>query len=235
MGQRVGSPAADPAEIVRGLLRVALFCFPGGKDLLRGLQEGIAAPGGGSGRLPEMVSQADRIAQGIHFVFAFPDPRPGLLRPAGVIQVGPAVIGLPVERVGIRIQDNVAELPFQQSQDCLGNLPVFPGMGYIMVYLGGGIPEPHGGNISRHQEHRAVRPLQGGIPGAAKTGAVHLRQFVPSKGCQPVKNRLCRFLQPIHDAVLRFFFYLTRLLRAFPDDFRKLVSRSQKWSREGRK
>ena len=214
--QRIGRRTPAPFKIIGRLLHVPLFRLPDMQDRFSRVPERFIAPVRIPCFLPEAICQTDGIAQGIHLIFVLPDPGLLIPAPAGPVRIPMSAVSLPVESIRIRIQNDILKLPLQQSPDNLRYFgPVF-GIRQIMVYLSGGIPQPHGRNISGDQKYGAFRPLKGRIPGAAEALPVHMSQLLPALAAQHFVNRRCRLCHPIHSAFPFLVYYFTEKRISLP-------------------
>ena len=140
---------------------------------------------GVSGCFPVLVGEADGIAVGIDFPFAFEHVGIGLGKIAGAGGAN----GLYIEGIGVRVYADALELAADDAGNHAGEGRVFVSQGYIGPYLCAGIPEPHGRNVTG--EHVGIRisvfvfhGMHGGIQRIGEAVDEHLAQFgVREKRC----------------------------------------------------
>lgn len=81
-------------------------------------------------------------------------PRAGEV--GAVVRIPGGPVRLLVEGVGVRVDADVAELQAHQALDHVGQVVVLGGDRQVWPHLGGGVAQPHGGDVAGQQEGRAV-------------------------------------------------------------------------------
>ncbi len=169
--QGVTGRAVSAGEAI-GAVFVALLGAQHAHDGLHRLVEPLREEGRAAGGQVILFGQPQGIAQRVDLVLALPHPVGG----PGRVVVGLVGGGLPVEGVGVGIPQHALRLPGDDALQHGGHLRLF-GEAHVVQHLGGGIPQPHGGDVAGDDEGVAGGLLDGGLDGVQEAALKQRPQF----------------------------------------------------------
>ena len=150
---------------------LALLGSHGGEDRLHGLFPGGVEGFGVAGGFPVAVGEADGVADGVEFVFALAY---ALLEVGFVFEAPLEGWGVEVghEGVGVGVDEEAADLAADDAFEEAAEGLVVGGHGEIGPDLGGGVAEPHGGDVAGEDGGVGVAfegaGLDGGVEGVGE-------------------------------------------------------------------
>ena len=199
VGQGVGGLGRLGAlEGIGRLLGVVLLGLPEIQDDLQHLFVVLIQMPRPSRLFPELVGDEDHRAEGVHLILALPDPGGA---EGQVLHVAAVIVAL-VEGVGVGVLGDVDGVALDHLLDDVGQLGALGRHGEVVVHLGGGVAEPHGVDITRDDEGRAViQELGGGLQGVGVALGEEQSQIVAAHLVEPLADGVDLIAEEVRELI----------------------------------